>query len=178
MTNYLIIPGLGNSGPQHWQTWFESTGNNFTRVEQKEWDAPVCEDWIARIDKAISAYDPATVVLIGHSLGCLTIVHWANQYKRTIKGALLVAPSDAEADLYTFPAKGFAPIPTNKLDFTSIIVASSNDVWVSMERAEYFARCWGSELINIGEAGHINSASGHYQWHEGLALLQQHFPAG
>ncbi|HQR02306.1 MAG TPA: alpha/beta hydrolase, partial [Ferruginibacter sp.] len=72
MTNYLIIPGLGTSGPQHWQTWFESTGNNFTRVEQKEWDAPVCEDWIARIDKAISAYDPATVVLIGHSLGCLT----------------------------------------------------------------------------------------------------------
>ncbi|HNF44022.1 MAG TPA: alpha/beta hydrolase, partial [Ferruginibacter sp.] len=168
MTNYLIIPGLGNSGPQHWQTWFESTGNNFTRVEQKEWDAPVCEDWIARIDKAISAYDPATVVLIGHSLGCLTIVHWANQYKRTIKGALLVAPSDAEADVYTFPAKGFAPIPRNKLDFKSIIVASSNDVWVSLDRSTYFARCWGSELINIGEAGHINSASGHYQWHEGL----------
>ncbi len=178
MTNYLIIPGLGNSGPQHWQTWFESTGKNFTRVEQKEWDAPVCEDWIARIDKAISAYDPATVVLIGHSLGCLTIVHWANQYKRTIKGALLVAPSDAEADVYTFPAKGFAPIPRNKLDFKSIIVASSNDVWVSLDRSTYFARCWGSELINIGEAGHINSASGHYHWHEGLALLQQHFPAG
>ena len=173
MTNYLIIPGLGNSGPQHWQTWFESTGNNFTRVEQKEWDAPVCEDWIARIDKAISAYDPATVVLIGHSLGCLTIVHWANQYKRTIKGALLVAPSDAEADVYTFPAKGFAPIPRNKLDFKSIIVASSNDVWVSLDRSTYFARCWGSELINIGEAGHINSASGHYQWHEGLDLLKR-----
>ncbi|HNJ93864.1 MAG TPA: alpha/beta hydrolase, partial [Ferruginibacter sp.] len=66
----------------------------------------------------------------------------------------------------------------NKLDFKSIIVASSNDVWVSLDRSTYFARCWGSELINIGEAGHINSASGHCQWHEGLALLQQHFPAG
>jgi predicted alpha/beta hydrolase family esterase len=35
MTNYLIIPGLGNSGPEHWQTYFESTGNTFTGLTNK-----------------------------------------------------------------------------------------------------------------------------------------------
>ena len=46
MTHYLIVPGLGNSGPEHWQTYFQQLGNNFFRIEQSEWDAPSCEEWI------------------------------------------------------------------------------------------------------------------------------------
>ena len=42
MTNYFIVPGLGNSGPEHWQTYFEKSGSNFQRIEQQEWEAPAC----------------------------------------------------------------------------------------------------------------------------------------
>jgi predicted alpha/beta hydrolase family esterase len=173
MNNYFIIPGLGNSGPQHWQTWFESTGKNFHRIIQQEWDAPACGDWIETIDKTISGYDPATVILIGHSLGCSTIAHWAKRYNKKIKGALLVAPSDVESLQYTFPVRGFDPVPTGKINFPTIVVASSDDQWVSLERAKYFANSWGSELINIGKAGHINAASGHYEWQQGLDILKK-----
>ena len=173
MTNYLIVPGLGNSGPDHWQTFFENSGDHFKRIIQQEWDAPVCNDWVTTIDKSASDYDPATVILIGHSLGCTTIAHWANQYKKKIKGALLVAPSDVEAQQYTFPAKGFSPIPIEKINFKTIVVASENDQWVSLERAKYFAENWGSEFINIGKAGHINAASGHKEWKEGLEILKK-----
>ena len=172
MTNYLIIPGLGNSGPGHWQTWFESTDANFKRVNQKEWDVPDCNDWIKSINKAISYYDPANVILIGHSLGCATIANWARQTNALIKGALLVAPSDIEAPAYTFPATGFSPIPLEKFKFRSIVVASSDDHWVTLQRAEYFANCWGSEFINIGKAGHINADSGYGQWPRGLEILK------
>ncbi len=171
MTNYLIVPGLGNSGPEHWQTFFETSGDNFKRIIQKEWDAPICGDWIVAIDKAINDYDPASVILIAHSLGCVTIAHWANQYKKKIKGALLVAPSDVEAQKYNFPATGFAPTPTEKINFKTIVVASEDDPWVSLQRAKQFAANWGSEFINIGKAGHINAASGHYDWKEGLDIL-------
>jgi predicted alpha/beta hydrolase family esterase len=41
MTNNFIIPGLGNSGPEHWQTYFENSAENFLRINQQEWDAPV-----------------------------------------------------------------------------------------------------------------------------------------
>jgi len=173
MTNYLIVPGLGNSGPEHWQTYFETTGNNFKRIIQQEWDAPVCKDWVTTIANVIADYDPATVILIGHSLGCTTIAHWATQYKKKIKGALLVAPSDVEAQQYSFPAKGFAPIPKEKIDFKTIVVASEDDQWVSLERAKFFANNWGSEFINIGKAGHINAASGHREWKEGLNILKR-----
>ena len=70
VTHYLTVPGLGNSGPEHWQSFFERSGEHFQRIEQQEWDAPDCHEWIANIDQAIAAYDPSTVILIGHSLGC------------------------------------------------------------------------------------------------------------
>lgn len=173
MTNYLIVPGLGNSGPEHWQTFFETSGDNFKRIIQKEWDAPVCGDWVETIDKTINDHDPSIVVLIAHSLGCSTIAHWSIQYKKKIKGALLVAPSDVEAQQYDFPAKGFSPIPKEKINFKTIVVASEDDPWVSLDRAKYFAGNWGSEFINIGKAGHINAASGHYKWKEGLNILKR-----
>ena len=160
MTHYFIIPGLGNSGPLHWQTWFEEQLPNAKRIHQKEWDAPDCTDWLNTIDTALEGYDLLTVILIGHSLGCATIAHWAKRSGKKIKGALLVAPSDIEAPVYTFPATGFTPIPVQKINFPTIVVTSNDDVWVSAERASCFAACWGSTFVNIGNAGHINAASG------------------
>ena len=56
MTNYLIVPGLGNSGPEHWQTYFQNSAPNFSRVEQSDWDTPTCEDWIRNLDAMITSY--------------------------------------------------------------------------------------------------------------------------
>lgn len=173
MTHYLIIPGLGNSGPEHWQTYFEQSGENFTRIEQTEWDAPDCRDWVETIHAALAPYDLSNVVLIGHSLGCTTIAHWSHQYQMAIKGAFLVAPSDIEMPVYDFPATGFVPIPLRKLPFPSMVVASSDDPWVSLDRAKQFADAWGSVFVNIGEAGHINAAAGYGPWEKGLELLRQ-----
>jgi uncharacterized protein len=172
MNNYLIVPGLGNSGPDHWQTFFEQSGDNFIRIQQDEWDAPHCNDWVETIDKFVSGYDPQHTVLIGHSLGCVTIAHWVHKFNRRIKGALLVAPSDIEAPKYTFPAKGFGPVPLQRIPFHTEVVASSNDQWVSLDRAKHFAHHWGSNFINIGEAGHINADSGYGEWEEGLHILK------
>ena len=86
MSTYVIIPGLGNSGPEHWQTWFESQGPEFHRIQQQEWDAPDLDDWLMNIEHALEGQDLSQVVLIGHSLGCSSIAHWAKRYGHTIKG--------------------------------------------------------------------------------------------
>jgi len=168
----LTIPGLGGSGPQHWQSIWERE-YNFTRVEQKDWDTPVCSDWIENINNEVKKHEPANVILVGHSLACITIAYWAQKYKVAIKGALLVAPSDTEADTYPPGTTGFTPVPLIKLPFKSIVISSSNDYYVTTERAELFAGSWGSELINVGNAGHINVASGFGEWNEGLEMLKQ-----
>jgi predicted alpha/beta hydrolase family esterase len=173
MTHYYTIPGLGNSGPKHWQTYFENSSPDFTRIQQTEWDSPVCNNWIETIDDALNDIDLSNTILIGHSLGCSTIAHWAARYNRIIKGAMLVAPSDVENLVYTFPVTGFAPVPLQKINFPTIIVASSNDKWISLERAQHFAHHWGSELINIDDAGHINADAGFGEWNEGLEILKK-----
>lgn len=167
----LILPGLGNSGEGHWQTlWQQRFG--FERVEQKSWDAPVCEDWIASVDAAVMKHNPANVILVAHSLANTTVAAWARKYKRTIKGALMVGPSDTEADTYPPGTTGFMPMVLDRLPFTSTVIASSNDYYVNLWRAAYFADRWGSELVNIGDAGHINVAAGFGAWDEGLQYLQ------
>ncbi len=173
MTNIFIIPGLGNSGPGHWQTWLENQLPGTVRINQEEWESPACEDWLASINAALIDIDPSTIVLVGHSLGCVTIAHWAHQFRAPIKGALLVAPSDIESPVYEFPATGFTPIPLQPIPFPTIVVTSSDDHWVSLERAKFFAAEWGSEFINIGNAGHINAVSGLGPWPEGLAILNK-----
>ncbi len=170
---YLIIPGLGNSSPEHWQSlWEKEFPEKFRRIEQAEWETPICDDWIETIEKEVQRESPENVVLIAHSLGCTAVVHWAKKFGTKIKGAFLVAPSDCEAETYNFDTKGFAPIPLEKLPFKSLVAASENDEYVSLERAEQFADAWGSLFINVGAKGHINANSGFGEWNEGLELLK------
>lgn len=173
ISQVLIHPGLNNSGDLHWQTQWERLFPSFVRIQQTEWDKPICSDWIETIDKTVMQYEPKNVILVGHSLACAAIAFWARRYQRVIKGALLVAPSDTEADSYPEGTTGFVPMPLNKLPFPSIAVVSSNDVYVTEERAKQFAQAWGSALVNIGNAGHINSNSNLGNWEEGLRLLEQ-----
>lgn len=172
--NVLILPGLYNSGPEHWQTHWERAHPEFRRVEQDDWDRPRCSDWVARLEDAVREGGPDTV-LVAHSSSCALVARWAETTKqpRWVRGALLVAPSDTEAPSYPEGPEGFSPMPLNRLPFPSIVVASSDDPYVTLERAEEFARAWGSEFVNIGPGGHLNSASRLGDWPVGFALLER-----
>jgi predicted alpha/beta hydrolase family esterase len=168
----LTLPGIGGSGPEHWQSLWENE-YGFARLEQREWETPVRADWVTNIDKQVSKYNPQAVILVGHSAVCAAILYWVQQYQIKVKGALLVAPADPEAKTFPSGATGFAPMPLIKLSFPSIVVASSNDYFATLESSKHFADAWGSEFINIGEAGHINVASGYGEWDKGLEILKQ-----
>jgi predicted alpha/beta hydrolase family esterase len=171
-TKVLTAPGLSSSGPLHWQTLWERSIPGTLRIEQDNWDAPECKQWVAQIEKAVAKAGPE-VVIAAHSLGCIALVHWAQQTRLTITGALLVAPADAERPGFPAVAVGFAPIPLLKLPFESIIVASTNDEYCSLERAVFFAHHWGSRFVNAGAKGHINATSQLGEWSEGKDLLKE-----
>ena len=168
----LTIPGLGGSGSAHWQTLWEKQFN-FIRVEQKDWDTPVCAHWVENINNEVAKHNPTDVILVAHSLACNTIAYWAQKYNTPIKAALLVAPADTEADSFPTGTTGFAPMVLSRLPFKTITVASTNDFYVTIARAELFAQSWGSEFVNIGEAGHINVGSGYGEWDFGLEVLKR-----
>jgi serine hydrolase len=134
----LILPGLSSSGPEHWQTLWEQRDPSLRRVEQAEWETPRCADWVTRLDDAIaSAEEP--VVLVAHSSSCALVAHWArdasSENLARVRSALLVAPSDPEGPNFPSGPTGFAPMPLERLPFPSIVVASRDDRYVTMERA-------------------------------------------
>lgn len=168
----LILPGLGNSGPDHWQSWLLARHPAFRRVELGDWDAPEPSGWVARLEAAV-AESAAPVVLVAHSLSCVLVARWAREGSvGKIAAALLVAPSDVESAERTPPeVHGFAPVPDDPLPFRTVVLASRNDPYCAAERACAFAVGWGADFIDTGDLGHINVASGLGPWPDGERLV-------
>lgn len=168
--NVLTIPGLWNSGELHWQTHWEAK-HGFTRVLQRDFDRPKRADWVETLDHVIREQSEPPI-LAAHSLGCSLVAQWAiDRGGNGIAGAFLVAPSDVEAPNYPEEGRDFAAMPLARLPFPTLVIASTNDEYVSVERAKFFAESWGAEIVFIGDAGHINGASGYGPWPEGEQLL-------
>ncbi|NML59703.1 alpha/beta hydrolase [Massilia sp. RP-1-19] len=169
----IILAGLWNSGPQHWQTMWEQKHPEWRRAAHRDWNNPECDEWVAEVDAAIAECE-GPPVLVAHSLACVTVAKWAaSGSPLKVAGAFLVAPSDVDAPAYPAEAVGFQPMPMEKLPFPSIVMASSNDEYVTLERARAIAAAWGSRFVEIGEAGHINGASGYGEWPEGERMLME-----
>jgi hypothetical protein len=163
----LIIPGLGNSGPEHWQSRWQAKLSSARRIEQKDWEKPDFADWTKRIGEAIAAADKP-VILLAHSLGVIAAVHAAQKYGDKIAGAFFVAPpSERKIEQMGIDTR-FAPVPTEPLPFPSVVVASRDDPYSNFGEAEDMAFAWGSAIADAGFAGHVNVESGHGPWPEGL----------
>ena len=171
----LILPGLGNSGPEHWQSHWERQDPLCERVLQSNWDTPHCQDWVAHLDQIIGQRS-APAVLAAHSSACALVAHWAaaaqSEQLDRIGGAFLVAPSDPESPNYPDGPVGFGPVPLRPLPFASIVIASADDRYIDPSRARQYAEAWGSRFVLLQGAGHINASTGFGPWPEGYALLE------
>ncbi len=171
----LTVPGLGGSGPSHWQTLWEQARPDTQRVELGMWNTPHRNSWVTKLDQAIRAAQ-APVVLAAHSLGCLAVAWWAQlagqTYGTPVAGALLVAPADVDGGEH--PAlRAFAPSPATPLPFPSILVASTDDPWIGIERARSLAANWGSVFVDAGAQGHLNADSELGWWSDGQSMLDR-----
>jgi len=168
----IVLPGIGNSGPLHWQTLWEQRRPHWLRVNQREWDHPVREEWVDALDAAVAeCVQPP--VLVAHSIGCLAVVHWASRSCVPVRAAFLVAVPDPGGDNFPSAAQGFIPLPLAPLRMPSLVVASTDDSFSPIAYARNCASAWGSQFVEIGPAGHINAESGHGAWPEGFRLLRQ-----
>lgn len=162
----LIVPGLRNSGPVHWQSLWQLKHPEYVRVMQRDWDAPRLSDWTFALDRAIRAAC-GRVLLVAHSFGCLAAIKRIAARADDVAGALLVAPADPEKF-----GLGDA-LPRAALDVPTVLVASRNDPWLAFEKARALARRLGSGCVDLGAAGHVNGDSGYGPWPAGERLLEK-----
>jgi predicted alpha/beta hydrolase family esterase len=169
----LILPGYADSGPDHWQSYWERMDPMCRRVVQDDWLAPRRDAWLSALERYV-AECAAPPVVVAHSLACALVAHWASRPGIVAKGALLVAPADVDSPFRTpDEVRSFSPISLKRLPFPSVVVASTDDPFVSMERANEFAAAWGSRMVTLEKAGHINADAGFGPWPEGRRLLDQ-----
>lgn len=181
MTRLLILPGWHDSGPGHWQSrWPQLHGEQarFLKVDQDDWAWPKRGDWMMNLDEALLAEADDPVILVAHSLGCHLVAAWAahSQHTRRVKGAWLVAPPDLDGEPNAASAApqlhGWRSVVRRRLPFPASVLASRTDPYAAFERSQALAQDWGAELRDLGDAGHVNEASGHGEWAQGWLALQ------
>lgn len=119
-------------------------------------------------------------MLVAHSGGVMTAVHWAFRTSRSVLGALLATPADMETPMpKSFPtvdefrAGGWLPVPHQPLPFPAIVAASRNDPLAAFNRAMQLAGDWGARLVDLGMVGHLNPGSGYGPWPRAVELIQE-----
>ncbi|MGY4750931.1 RBBP9/YdeN family alpha/beta hydrolase [Pannonibacter sp. Q-1] len=182
MTVTLIIPGLGGSCSNHWQTWWLKTDPSAIWVGQDDWSAADPYQWDVTIVRHLREHPGANIV--AHSLGATAIARVAARWPSVEIGtALLVAPADVERGIGAQRLGHFGPLPRERFEFNAAVVASRNDPWMTFDRAGRLADDWGARLIDLGPSGHINPDAGFGPWPVGKTLLTDlslisRYPAG
>jgi predicted alpha/beta hydrolase family esterase len=190
----VIVPGIWNSDPDHWQSVWEREQQDehderdqhgqrdqhqqpaAVRIAPASWSDPDPDDWRDAISTA-AASCPEPPVLIAHSLGVLAVADWlatTADAPARVAGAFLVAPPDPLGDTFPDEASGFVaprPVPLAQRVPTRLVV-SDDDPYCSADRALVFADAMGADVVRVGALGHVNVASGVGDWPAGRELLR------
>lgn len=167
MIHTVIVPGVGGSEHDHWQSWLQRQLKSCSRVQQQDWNKPVLHEWIEQFFKTFQSIQEP-IQIVAHSFGCLTTVAALAQHpelNQNIKNLVLVAPANPAR----FGDAGFARESQNdyqqyfhqlKLQVPTQMIISENDPWLNFQDALQLAKAWKIRPKNLGQVGHINVASG------------------
>lgn len=163
MNRVLIVPGLHNSGPGHWQSEWEKRLPCSHRIALADWSTPNLNAWIHAIETAIADFAPTHIV--AHSFGTLASAVVASHHDDSLRGLFFVAPADP--DKFNVRHR----LPSTRLPVAGTLLGSLSDPWLSWNGAQALGRQWGLHTECAGDVGHINVQSGHGEWEQGWRNL-------
>ena len=163
----IIVPGVGGSDYDHWQSWLQRQLMSCSRVQQQDWNYPLLSHWIRNFVQTVAVVE-SPIQVVAHSFGCLTTVAAIQQHPelaKKIKKLILVAPANPSR----FGENGFARDSVSdyaayfhqiQLKIPTDLIISENDPWLNFEDAKALSKSWNIRPINLGRVGHINVESG------------------
>ena len=164
----LIVPGIYDSGPAHWQTlWEQAHGGH--RFRPSSFDEPDAWDWVAAIERAAGELG-RDVLVVAHSLGCLATAYVAAT-SAPFRGAVLVAPPDLQDPHFPADARRFDELTATPLRVPGLLLHSCDDPYSTPAGSERMAAAWGVPALDLGPLGHINAESGLGSWDDGWRLV-------
>ena len=175
--------GSPNEKPMAWlKHELEEAGLQVDSPDMPHPDVPTIDDWINKL-KSITI-KPSETVLIGHSIGCQTILRYIENEKRgKFAGVVLVAPwlglkkgsmSEKEHKI----AESWEKTPINfsqirdKSKFFELFYSVSDD-FVSVDDVLKIKRELNAGAVNLGEKGHLSEDDSIFQWPEVLEVIEK-----
>lgn len=181
MTQVIIVHGFKGKPDTNWKPWLkaqlEDKGVTVSVPEMPNTDTPIAEEWVAELSKVISQPDENTF-LVGHSLGCITILRYLESLPKGVKvgGCVFVAGFTGRFDKYKgghdsfFDHElnwGLIKSHTNKC----IAIQSEDDDSVEIDQLGLFDQKLNAQTIRLKGKGHFGSADGIFEVPEVLDEL-------
>ncbi len=154
------VPGFERILP-HGARGFEVVNPDFPDT-----DNPKLEAWLATVRKNIKKFDPKDEwVLIGHSLGCPTILRLLETFgtDERAKAVILVAGFAKGLnipEIQNFVDRDFDWEKIRRKAGKFIVISSDNDPYIPLAEGKRLAKMLGAEFIVEHNAGHINEGQG------------------
>ncbi len=177
MKTVYIIHGWDNSPDKPIHRWlkFELEKNGFKVVvpSMPHPKKPTIEDWVAKIKDVVEQPD-GDVILVGHSIGCQTILRYLEKLDSTVTvgGVVLIAPWLTLSNIDEAGQRIAGPwleTPINEMEVIKhapkiVAIFSDNDPYVPIENRKLFEHAFGAETI-------VESGKGHFTESDGVVTL-------
>jgi predicted alpha/beta hydrolase family esterase len=169
MARIILVHGYTGTPEENWFPWLkeklEAEDIETIVPQMPHSDAPKLNEWLKHLQGIVGNVDNSTY-LIGHSLGCATIMRFlqALPEDQQVAGIILVAGFAepirfSELDEFTVPEwdNQHIKVAAHKI----ILINSDNDPSVPMSTAGHLYELIGGEQIIVHDAGHFNTDSGY-----------------
>ena len=175
MNKIYIVHCWDGSKDDGWYPWLDeklsSEGNKVYRFNMPNTANPKIGEWVSFLEQQIDNLDENTY-LVGHSIGCQTILRYLQSKDVTkIGGVLLVAPWLDLLDYAIEDEESYdtaMPWLTEKIDFEKVkkftdnihCIFSDNDYFVSIDQKDKFEKLLGAKTLVVSGKGHISEEDG------------------
>ena len=167
MTKKVVIIHCWDGTPDYcWYPWLKKNlelKGFFVKVPtMPETGLPKQKLWVQKMEKVIGQ-PSSNLILVGHSIGCITILRYLESLKegQSIAGAVLIA--GFISDLGFKELKNYFETPLNLEKVKShcskfVAIYSDNDPYVDLKYGYEFKEKLGAKLIVKSKKGHFSGA--------------------
>jgi len=168
----VILPGLGGSGPEHWQSWLAgrlADGHQVRFPDLPNLDAPVLADWLTALGATLDGLPDGGYDVVCHSLAGLLWLHHAARRPAGPRPArvLLVAPPSprtAIPELRTFVPPPLDADAVRRAAGGTVLVCADNDPYCPEGAALAYGRPLKLPVTVLPGQAHLNTEAGYGPW--------------
>ncbi|MFA5796584.1 MAG: alpha/beta fold hydrolase [Candidatus Woesearchaeota archaeon] len=192
----LLLHGAQGHNQKYWYPWMkkelEHSGYHVIAPDMPNSNGPELHQWLKELEKYKDDIDENSI-LIGHSLGCIALLHFIEKYDKKIEKLILVAPTHSDIDWDEYYKKNpeeprsIKSFTQEKINYRKIKASvknitylfSEDDPIIPLSTKKYYEESLNGKFIIFKNKGHFRARDGVVEFHALLnEIVDQAFTSG